>query len=1283
MRVLILAIAFLLSFSGFSQEINYIPNQVLVRFEPNTDVDMFWSRFDKDFNHQTPIISTRLLAPYMNIWKVKYAGNVNTRDVVQALLRKQEVVVAQVNHKIYSRTTPNDPLFGTQWQWENIAAEQAWDVTTGGLTANGDTIVVAIIDDGTQLDHPDLAANIWHNYAEIPNNGIDDDGNGYIDDFNGWNVIDGNNDVNNGGHGISVAGMIGAVGNDNNQGVGANWNVKLMTIVGGTAEESEVIESYSYALNFRKKYNETNGAEGAFVVATNSSWGLDNGDPNDAPLWCAFYDSLGVQGILSCGATANNAVDVDAVGDLPTACPSEYLIAVTATDVNDFRDFSAWGLTTIDVGAPGDEIYTTESGSGYGFTSGTSFASPLTAGVIALLYSAPCPDIAALALTSPDAAALLVRDYIFDGVDTTAQLKSEIKTGGRINASTSMQLLMAGCGACTPPFSISTTDLTDVTATLNFSTLNDGANLFIRPAGTTVWDTTLNATSPYSLTGLTGCSNYEVTLQSICADSLSDLSPIFSFKTDGCCELPNNFHAENINNDQAVLAWNSVLAATNFEVIYAKDPFTDWDTLSTNNTTMTLANLSDCTIYQVKIKTQCGGENIPYSDPIEFTTSGCGTCIDSVYCESYGENNAFEYIDTLSIDGIFTNPTGANDGGYAFFSNLNISLIQGIEYKLTLTPGYADTEYAENIRVWIDFNQNAIFEPNEAVVAPDFSIKEATTFAFSIPLDALPGLTRMRVKMDYTSSSVVDSCGPFSYGELEDYCITIAGTDACLAPFNIQTTEILGESALISYSTINDGANILYRQEGVADWDTISNASSPYQLTNLIPCANYEIKLQSICADSLSSLSISYFFKTDGCCELPNSFAINQITDHEAVLSWDGVLAATTFDVIYAQAPFTTWDTVSTSAPYSMTLTGLEGCTEYQVKIRPNCSGDTIPFSETFTFKTTGCGACLDLFYCESFGNNATEWIDSIEVIDVFQKSTGEDPDGYVFFSDENINFTQETDYEMIITPGYSGTKYSEYVKAWIDYNQNGIFEPMEILFAPDTKINTATTYPFTIPEDAIPGSTRMRVRLDYDSILDSCGEFTYGEVEDYCVTIKEKGYCLGPDSLYVDDIEYYSATLNWAAVDSSISYIVRHRLPNEDWESVTTTGNTYLLTNLDECTEYETQIRAVCSNGLGKKTFNTFKTKCTTGTSTPFGENAFKVMPNPFSEEFEVEIIGYTTKDIQVRMFDMLGREIPIKTSGSQGKMTITPSNSISEGVYTLQLRTPNHAGVVRVTKQ
>ncbi|HMW98130.1 MAG TPA: S8 family serine peptidase, partial [Flavobacteriales bacterium] len=223
----------------------------------------------------------------------------------------------------------------------------------------------------------------------------------------------------------------------------------------GSLTEANVIASYSYALAQRQRWNDTNGLEGAFVVATSSSWGIDQADPDNYPLWCGFYDTLGEAGILNCGATTNSNLNVDVVGDMPTACSSPYMISVTATNSSDQRTFSGYGAATIDVGAPGESVRTTSSSNGYTTTSGTSFATPLTAGVIALLYSAPCSGLAQLAHTDPQGAADAVRTALFAGVDQVGNLPGQTVTGGRINANNSLQYILTNCATYSPGVSVS------------------------------------------------------------------------------------------------------------------------------------------------------------------------------------------------------------------------------------------------------------------------------------------------------------------------------------------------------------------------------------------------------------------------------------------------------------------------------------------------------------------------------------------------------------------------------------------------------------------------------------------------------------------------------------------------------------------------------------------------------------------------------------------------------------------------------------------------------------
>src|SRR4030095_15216469 len=175
---------------------------------------------------------------------------------------------------VTERVIPNDPSFGQQWSLNNtgqsggtpdadIDGPEAWNLTTSGLTAAGDSIVVAIVDGGFYLTHPDL--KFWKNWFEIPGNGIDDDNNGYVDDVDGWNAYNNNGNITGNTHGSHCSGIAGAIGNNNTGISGVNWNVKIMAVMGSSGTEAVVVRAYGYCLKQRKVYDQTNGQRGAFV----------------------------------------------------------------------------------------------------------------------------------------------------------------------------------------------------------------------------------------------------------------------------------------------------------------------------------------------------------------------------------------------------------------------------------------------------------------------------------------------------------------------------------------------------------------------------------------------------------------------------------------------------------------------------------------------------------------------------------------------------------------------------------------------------------------------------------------------------------------------------------------------------------------------------------------------------------------------------------------------------------------------------------------------------------
>ncbi len=440
---MIFCLLFLCFFPFFMQaqvvDKTIISNEYIVMFSKTASENEFPLK-QSTFNF-FEIKKNKKLSPYSNIYLLTF--DEFAPDLLNELKRHPEIIVAQHNHRVHRRSgnIPNDPVFTQQWNHEIIQACDAWDLTTGGLSTEGDTIVVAVIDTGCDVLHEDLEQNIWKNHKEIPNDGIDNDGNGYVDDFLGWNFDTENDDHPIDVHGTEVVGIIGAKGNNGVGVSGVNWTIKTM-VLSNAMTEDEIVSAYLYAYNMRKRYNETGGSEGAFVVATNASFGINNARPDDFPIWCAVYDTLGQEGVLSVAATTNMDVNVEVIGDIPARCTSPYLITVTNTDENDQKELqSGWGKVSVDLGAPGSSAYTTKPANSYGTAGGTSSSAPHVTGAIGLLYSVPNSIFMSKVKAAPEEMALTVKYAILQGVEPNADLLNRTTTGGRLNLYNSLKLL--------------------------------------------------------------------------------------------------------------------------------------------------------------------------------------------------------------------------------------------------------------------------------------------------------------------------------------------------------------------------------------------------------------------------------------------------------------------------------------------------------------------------------------------------------------------------------------------------------------------------------------------------------------------------------------------------------------------------------------------------------------------------------------------------------------------------------------------------------------------------
>lgn len=776
--------------TSIAQKLTHLQGELLLK--PNAGVELKkWVKEWQTFNGvATQFAILEQVSEPLNVWRCVFDfTKINEYKLLEAIRLDQNIAIAQFNHLVEPRSTvPDDPQFDQLWYFLNVGqsggtinedldADLAWDIAKGGVTASGDTIVVCVVDDGFSLTHADFAGNVWVNRGETPGNGKDDDGNGYIDDYRGWNFLRNNDNIsNNGNHGTEVAGIIGARGNNGIGMTGVNWNVKLM-IVGGDntpGTEAQVIAAYSYPLTMRKRYNNSNGGQGAFVVATNSSWGSPNTFARDAPLWCAMYDSLGAQGILNVGATANTNVNVDEKGDLPSTCPSDYLIVVTNINSKGVLVQEAgYGIQNVDIATFGENVWTTKKPDNYGYVTGTSFAAPQVTGAIGLLYSVPCAGFAALYKSDPKTAAILMRQYILQGITPKGGLANFVATGGRLNLFAAVQQLTSSCTDCFAPTSIQATEVTDKTAKLNWlknSKINR-IDLRWRAIGAPNWTEITNVNSGYALNNLQACTSYEFQLKAYCSNTIIDYTKSGAFKTDGCCEPPSNPQLSFIGGNAASVRWTKILAASSYTIRFRVKGTTTWQT-STTTALSIIINVSACSEYELQLASTCNGSLTDFSAITVFRTPNCGACRDLQYCVPSGLDASTEWIASVKL-GNLLNVSGSNEGYGDYTGAVPNKFGLNSTYELELKPGFSGIPYAEYFVVWIDFNQDGTFAPTEAIFQQSSS-SGAFKSNIKIPATAKLGITRMRVAMQFLTAG-----GPCTFNtaqggaEVEDYCVEI------------------------------------------------------------------------------------------------------------------------------------------------------------------------------------------------------------------------------------------------------------------------------------------------------------------------------------------------------------------------------------------------------------------------------------------------------------------------------------------------------------------------------
>jgi len=410
--LLLLCPCWLVAVAGQDKRQLFVPGDIIVRYRSQQAEERVLPRLAK-LRARVEQRFTRLRTSLIRIEDPN-----RMFDVLAQLKKDKDVEIAEPNFCYYPTSTqPNDPSFSSQWGLYNpspercdIHAPEAWDLARGSSDQ-----VIGVIDSGCQIDHPDLVDNIWTNPDEIADNGIDDDGNGYVDDIHGWDFLHNDNTVydpdDGDRHGTHVAGIIAASGNNGTGIAGVNWSAKIM-VLKFIGPEYGMVSDALEAIDYAKEKN---------VKILSNSWG--------GGYSITLKNAIAQSGALFIAAAGNSSNDNDTVGFYPANYDLANLLTVSSSTRYDaISSFSNYGGTLSHIMAPGSGIYSTVPTNSYTHMSGTSMATPMVSGVAALISSQR-------SLTP-----LEIKNLIMNSADRYPQFVTRVQSGGRLNAYNALNL---------------------------------------------------------------------------------------------------------------------------------------------------------------------------------------------------------------------------------------------------------------------------------------------------------------------------------------------------------------------------------------------------------------------------------------------------------------------------------------------------------------------------------------------------------------------------------------------------------------------------------------------------------------------------------------------------------------------------------------------------------------------------------------------------------------------------------------------------------------------------
>ncbi|QQS27786.1 MAG: S8 family serine peptidase [Sphingobacteriales bacterium] len=993
---------------------------------------------------------------------------------------------------------PNDPYItnNTQWHITKVQCYEAWDLSTG--SAN---VVVAVVDDAVKLTHEDLAANIWINTDEIAGNGIDDDGNGYIDDVYGWDAANNDNNPNPPSdatnnyfsHGTHCSGIAGAVTNNGTGGGAISHNVKVMACKGARDSDASLTGiwgAFSYAMN-------------NYPDVISCSWGGSGYSQTYQNLVNEARNNRGIVVIAAAGNDDTNSLFY----------PAGYnnVISVASSAQSDakssFSNYGSW----IDITAPGSQIRSTVAGSNssYQYYSGTSMACPNVASLVGLMLS-----------YNPSLSPADVESCLYAGADNiNAQNPNYIGLlgAGRINAFNSLQCVSPT--GCLIPSGLNATNITSSSATIGWNMMPNSVSYTIRYriVGTANWITVNNYTAiSLNLSGLSPCSQYEYQIRSNCESDQSNFSNVRTFNTppngllNYCTAKGNNVNYEWIS--QVTL--NTISNSSGANAGYG-----DFRCISTaltqgNSYTATLVPGFAGTIYTEYWRIWIDlNQNGQFDDPTERVYSSTSATTNTVNATINIPLTALTGPTTMRV--VMKWVASSDTALPGACGNFAYGEVEDYAVNITSSTPQPSCDIATGLGITGLTNNQAVLYWSAVTGAGNYNLRwretgtstwqNLTLNTTTYSLSGLTGCTQYEFQVQTTCTNGISS----NYSN--SFSFTTAGcTVPCNIPGSVFTTSVTQSSAILNWSAVSGAIsyNVQYRYVSSPIWQTETTTATNFSITGLTPCLPYEWQVQAVCNEnSQSAFSAIQNFTTpcSNSCDPPTGIQAVNITTSSAKIVWNAAAFATAYEVRLRVVGTTTWLT-ATIYDLDADLTGASACTQYQFQIRTLCVGGlTSAWSNSLYLTISGCSG-----YCQVAGQTtANEWIQTVQIGTINNNSGNNN--GYGNFTSQIFEAYQDSLFNFILTPGFGQQINAQYWRIWIDWNKDFDFEDAgELVYDSGTTFTTPVPDNLYVPQDAQLGSTRMRIAMkrvsaSLPTLPFSCLSYTYGEFEDYTINVYEK----------------------------------------------------------------------------------------------------------------------------------------------------------------------------------